>query len=256
MQAFTRNYDDNSTEAGFQFTFNCDHCHDGFKSSFIESTTYKKGRGLRTLTEGASVLGGLFGGALRDVGYASERAGSMMQQNFEQRSPAWQKEHQEAFEAAQNEGRQHFHRCNACSSYVCDACFNEDEGLCVGCAPRQEVYVAQARADAMKRNIDAAGQNATVWQGAIESKTTVCPVCGKPAGSGKFCNNCGASMELKTCPNCGAKNAQTVRFCNNCGANLTAPPAPAAPPPGTCPACGTQNAPGTRFCGNCGGQLS
>ena len=38
----------------------------------------------------------------------------------------------------------------------------------------------------MKRNIDEAGETATVWQGAIESKTTICPVCGKPAGTGKF----------------------------------------------------------------------
>ena len=253
MQAFTRNYEDNSTEAGYQFTFYCDHCRDGFKSSFIESTTYKKGRSLRTLTEGASVLGGLLGGAIGQLSNASERAGSLLQQNFEDRSPAWMKEHEEAFDAAQNEAQPHFHRCNGCSSYVCDACYNEDEGLCIGCAPRQEVYVAKAKADAMKRNIDAAGQDATVWQGNIESKTTVCPVCGKPAGSGKFCNNCGASMELRVCPNCGAKNALTVRFCNNCGASLSQP-APA--PSGACPACGTVNPPGTRFCGNCGGPLA
>ena len=47
LQSFTRNYEDNSTEAGFQFTFYCDLCEDGYKSSFIESETYKKGRGLR-----------------------------------------------------------------------------------------------------------------------------------------------------------------------------------------------------------------
>jgi len=252
MQAFTRNYEDNSTDAGFEFTFYCDHCRDGFKSSFIESTTYKRGRGLRGLAEGASILGNLVGGALGQVGYASERAGDILSERFEGKSPDWQKEHQNAFEVAQNEGRQHFHRCNSCSSYVCDACFNEDEGLCVGCAPRQEIYVAKARADAMKRNIDEAGQNATVWQGSVESKTTVCPNCGKPAGSGKFCNNCGASMELHTCPACGAKNALTVRFCNNCGTNLTAPP---AAPSGTCAGCGFNNPPGTKFCGNCGKPL-
>jgi len=124
--------------------------------------------------------------------------------------------------------------------------------MCVKCAPRQEVYVAQARAQAMKRNIDEAGQNATVWQGAIESKTTICNSCGKPAGTGKFCNNCGASMELKDCPACGAKNAQTVRFCNNCGTNLAQA---AAPPSGICSACGQNNAPGTRFCGGCGNKM-
>ena len=51
MKTFTknsggfRNYEDNSTDAGFQFTFYCDICSDGFKSSFIESTTYKNAKG-------------------------------------------------------------------------------------------------------------------------------------------------------------------------------------------------------------------
>jgi predicted amidophosphoribosyltransferase len=105
----------------------------------------------------------------------------------------------------------------------------------------------------MRRNIDEAGQTATVWQGAIESKTTICPACGKPAGSGKFCNNCGASMDLKVCPTCGAKNQQTVRFCNNCGANLAEAAAPAET--GKCPSCGQDNPPGTKFCGACGAQM-
>ncbi len=111
--------------------------------------------------------------------------------------------------------------------------------------------MAQMRAQAMKRNIDQAGASATVWQGKIESKTTICPQCGKPAGSGKFCNNCGASMDLKECPKCGAKNALTVRFCNNCGTNLSEP----AAVPGKCAACGEQNAPDTKFCGSCGNKL-
>ena len=112
--------------------------------------------------------------------------------------------------------------------------------------------MAQAHAKAMQRNIDDAGNAATVWQGAIESKTTVCPSCGKPAGSGKFCNNCGASMDLQECPKCGAKNALAVRFCNNCGTNLAQA---AAPPSGKCSACGFDNAPGTKFCGGCGNRL-
>jgi predicted amidophosphoribosyltransferase len=59
-------------------------------------------------------------------------------------------------------------------------------------------------------------------------------------------------MELKECPQCGAKNAQTVRFCNNCGANLQQV---AVPPSGTCAACGTDDPPGTKFCGGCGNKL-
>ncbi len=249
LQAFTRNYEDNSTEAGFQFTFYCDICNDGFKSSFIESSTYKKQKSSRLLGQGLNLAGNLFGGKLRDIGYLAERGTNILSERFEGQSPDWHKEHEQAFIAAQNEVKGLFFRCPGCNSYVCNSCHNEDEGLCVTCAPRQEVAVARAKADAMRRNIDEAGQSATVWKGEIESKTTICTVCGKPAGSGKFCNNCGASMELKECPKCGAKNAQTTKFCNNCGQNLLITES------GKCSSCGAENTPGTKFCGECGGKL-
>lgn len=252
LQAFTRNYQDNSTDAGFQFTFYCDICNDGYKSSFIESDTYKKKGFMRGIGQGASILGSLIGGRVSSLGYAGNEVSNVLSQRFEGQSPEWQKEHEKAFERCQNEAKQHFRRCPSCNKYVCDHCWNEDEGLCVSCAPRQEVLVAKTRADAMQRNISASGESATVWQGAIESKTTICPACGKPAGAGAFCNNCGASMALKVCPKCGAKNAQTVRFCNNCGQNLAQA---AAAPSGKCGACGFDNAPGTKFCGGCGNKL-
>jgi len=249
LSAFTRNYEDNSTEAGFQFTFYCDNCRDGYKSSFIQSETYKKGKGMRGIAQGASILGNLIGGRASSIGWTVGRGGDVLSERFTGQSPEWQKEHQKAFEWVQNEARQHFHRCHSCQKYVCDACLNEDEGLCVSCAPRQEIYVSKTRADAMRRNIDEAGQSAHVWQGKIESKTIVCPSCGKPAGSGRFCNNCGASMELAVCSQCGAKNALNVRFCNNCGTSMTAPVT------GKCSACGQDNPPGTKFCGECGTKL-
>ena len=252
LQAFTRNYQDDSADAGFQFTFFCDTCNDGFKSSFMQSSTYKKKGLLQGLGQGANILGSLVGGHARSVGYAGTHATDALSRRFDGKSPDWHKEHEKAFERCQNEVKPHFHRCPACTKYACDQCWNEDEGMCVKCAPRQEIYVAQARAQAMKRNIDDAGKSATVWQGKIESKTTICTACGKPAGAGKFCNNCGASMDLKECQKCGAKNAQTVRFCNNCGTNLQAAAAPAS---GKCGACGFDNAPGTKFCGGCGNKL-
>ncbi len=249
LQSFTRNYEDNSTEAGFQFTFYCDLCNDGVKSSFVESETYKKGQGLMRLTRGAGVLGSLLGGRMGDLGWSLERGGDILSERLSGMSPEWQKEHENAFEHAKNEAQRHFHRCHGCRQWVCDACFNEDEELCTDCAPRQEVSVAKARAAAMQRNIDEKAETETVWSGKLESKTVVCPVCGKPAGNGKFCSNCGASMELAVCPVCGAKNAQGVRFCSQCGASMTAPAA------GKCPACGTENPPGTKFCGGCGTRL-
>jgi hypothetical protein len=256
LKSFTRNYSDNSTDAGFEFTFLCDVCSDGYRSSFIASETFKKKKNTKLLGSVASIGGSLVGGVAGRVGHAGSQAGNVASQQFEGKSPEWHKEHENAFEKAQNESQRHFHRCPGCNSYACDQCWNEDATLCTKCAPRQEVAVAQAHASAMKRNIDDAGSKATVWQGKIESKTTMCPSCGKPAGAGKFCNNCGGSMDQKECPKCGAKNATAVRFCNNCGENLTAPPpAPPAPPSGKCSACGMDNSPGTKFCGGCGNKL-
>ncbi|MEL7608074.1 MAG: zinc ribbon domain-containing protein [Bacillota bacterium] len=249
LKSFTRNYQDNSTDAGFQFTFYCDLCEDGYKSSFVESETYKKGKGLRGLAQGASILGSLLGGAASSIGHSIGRGGDVLSERFEGMSPEWQKEHELAFERAQNEAQQHFHRCHGCRKWVCDSCYNEDEGLCTDCAPRQEISVARARAQAVKRNIDEMADTATVWSGKLESKTTVCPNCGKPAGTGKFCNNCGASLALNVCPSCGKENAQGVRFCNHCGSPMNAPKEL------KCPSCGAALAPGIKFCGECGAKV-
>ncbi len=249
LHSFARNYEDNSTEAGFQYTFYCDLCQDGFKSSFIESETCKKGRGLRGLAQGIGAIGSLLGGRLGDIGYSLERGSSVLSERFTDMSPEWQKEHEKAFERAKNEAQHHFHRCHGCHNWVCDACYNEDEMLCTDCAPRQEVAVSKGRAEAMRRNIEEAAESAVVWHGKLESKTVVCPACGKPAGAGKFCNNCGGSLELKTCPQCGKTNAQGIRFCNHCGGSLTAPVT------NKCPGCGEVIMPGGKFCGGCGHKL-
>lgn len=220
MTAFTRNYEDNSTEAGFQFTFYCDICNDGYKTSFIESETQKKNSKLRGLGQGVWAVSNLLGGKLSNVGWAVERGTDVLSERFNGMSAQWQKEHEQAFIRAQNEAQQHFHRCHGCRRWVCDADFNEEEGMCVECAPRQNIAVAKAKAQAMQNNLDDAANTQTVWSGKLESKTTVCPECGKPAGSGKFCNNCGANLQQRKCNNCGALLADGVRFCGECGFKL------------------------------------
>lgn len=220
MTAFTRNYEDNSTEAGFQFTFYCDVCNDGYKTSFVESETYKKNRGLRGLGQSVWAVSSLLGGRLSGVGWAVERSTDVLSERFNGMSPQWQKEHEQAFNRAQNEAQQHFNRCHGCHRWVCSSCFNEDEGMCTDCAPRQNIAVVKAKAQAMQRNLDEAAQEQTVWSGKLESKTIVCPVCDKPAGTGKFCQNCGASLQVQTCSNCGAEIAQGMRFCGECGKKL------------------------------------
>ncbi len=220
MTAFTRNYEDNSTEAGFQFTFYCDVCNDGYKTSFVESETYRKNRGLRGLGQGVWAVSNLLGGTLSNVGWAVERGTDVLSERFNGMSPEWQKEHEQAFIRAQNEAQQHFSRCHGCHRWVCDSCFNEEEALCTDCAPRQNTAVARAKAQAMQRNLDEAAAEQTVWSGKLQSQIITCPTCGKPSNPGKFCNNCGASLQAKKCPACGASIANGVRFCGECGAKV------------------------------------
>ena len=42
LKPFTKDYEDNSSEAGFQFTFYCDLCHHAYRTTFIESVIFKK----------------------------------------------------------------------------------------------------------------------------------------------------------------------------------------------------------------------
>ena len=218
LMGFTDNFADNSTEAGFQFTFYCDICREGYKTRFAESKTYKKGRFFKFLGGTASAVAQVTG--KYNVGYGVERGTDAISERFRGMSPAWHKEHEEAFESAQNEAKEHFHRCSKCTKWVCENDWNEQVGLCVQCAPRVGIEVAAARAQKAVQDIQEKAAQTQVFTGEIETKQTICPKCGKPAGEGKFCNNCGAPLNLIKCPKCGAKNPAGTRFCGECGTKL------------------------------------
>lgn len=247
LHSFTRNHSDLSTEAGFQFEYYCDCCGNGFKSTFIPSTTYNSNKATQKLGRGASLLGGLFGGKLNDIGWAVERGADAIGNNLDDRSPQWRHEQEEAFDAAQEEVKGFFKKCPSCNKWVCGDCWNEDEGLCIDCAPRESAYVAKMRNQAMRNNIDQEAESAVVWHGKLETRTTVCPSCGKPAGQGKFCNYCGSPLGLNKCPNCGADVPLGLKFCGECGSPVSANK--------KCPNCGADNPPGMKFCGECGTKL-
>jgi hypothetical protein len=219
LKPFTSNYEDNSTEAGFQFTFFCDACREGYKTEFTEAKSYKKGRFFKG-------LGGIVGtaaqmsGRLGNLGYGIQRGSDVIGERFHGMSPEWHKEHESVFALAQNEAMGHFHRCPRCKKYVCDNDWNEEAGLCVVEAPRESTEVAAARADKMVEDIKAKAAQTQVFTGKIEQRQTMCPQCGKPAGEGKFCNNCGAPLTLTKCPQCGASLNAGARFCGECGAKM------------------------------------
>jgi len=215
---FTSNYADNSTEAGFQFTFFCENCSEGYKTRFIESKTYGKRKFFKGLGDLIGTVADLAGKG--GLGGTLERGADAISEKFNGMSPEWHKEHEAAFELAQNEAMGHFKRCPKCSKWYCETCWNEQEGLCVVDAPRVNVEVAAARSKKMAEDIQTAAAGTQVFSGKIESKQTICARCGKPAGDGKFCGNCGASMEMPKCPACGKPSQQGARFCGECGAKL------------------------------------
>jgi hypothetical protein len=197
---FTSNYSDLSDENGYQFEFRCDVCGSGYRSEFIRSQVGTAG----TILQGASgLIGGLWGASpvastARDVVDRGAR--------------------DEALKKASNEIMQLFQRCPRCSKWVDETCWNDQRNLCVGCAPklatemeaeRQAVEIDQMR-DAMRTK--------AIFSGDTSARQTVCPSCGRPAGSEKFCANCGTPLGTPHCTQCGAELATGARFCGNCGA--------------------------------------
>jgi hypothetical protein len=217
LTAFNDNYDDLSTDAGFQFTFKCDACGEGYKTSFTESKTYKKSRFFHNLGNIAGSAASMIGQS--GLGNAVNRGSSVMSEKFQGMSPEWHKEHEMAFASAQNEAKVHFHRCPKCKQLVCDNDWNEESSLCVGCAPRESVEVAAARASKMAQDIQAKAATTQVFKGEINARQALCPKCGKPAGEGKFCSNCGESLGMRKCSRCGAGNSSGT-FCSECGNKL------------------------------------
>ena len=220
LTAFTSNFEDNSTDAGFQFTFFCDICREGYKTEFTESKSYKKGRFLKGLGGVASAATQMTG-RFSNVGYGLQQGSNVLTDKFQGMTPEWHKEHESVFALAQNEAMGHFHRCPRCKKYVCDNDWNEEAGLCVTDAPRESTEVAAARAEKMVADIKAKAETTEVFTGKIEQRQTLCPKCGKPSGEGKFCNNCGAPLALSKCPQCGASINAGARFCGECGAKIT-----------------------------------
>jgi membrane protease subunit (stomatin/prohibitin family) len=209
---------DNSTDlsqqsgprAGFQFDFRCEHCGDTWRSDFV---AFKQGQASEWLGRASGFLGGALGGVSDVVGEAS--------------AATWGSAHDKAFQQAIEAAKDHFHRCPRCTNYVCDQCWNEAAGLCVGCAPSAEVEIEAAKASGM---VYAAGEKAAlegIQQGkkmdVKRDRQLVCPQCGAPNNGAKFCPECGAKLsDKKFCTECGGEIPAGAKFCPDCGAQAAA----------------------------------
>jgi hypothetical protein len=201
---FTNNYQDLSSQRGFQFKFFCEKCGNGYLSTFQGS---KLGTAAAAANAAASLLGGLFGRAAQ----TAESLQAMVA------GP----QHDAALNAAVKEISPLFKQCTRCGNWVCEpVCWNRKAGLCETCAPDLDEEIAAAQATAARdqvqekaRSVDYVGQRDLAQVAAVN-----CPKCGAKTQGGKFCPECGAPLAPKRkCAHCGAEADGTPKFCPECG---------------------------------------
>ncbi|TVT42935.1 zinc ribbon domain-containing protein [Hymenobacter setariae] len=207
---FVANYDDLSTDKGYQFKFHCDKCRNGYMSRYQTSTIGMAGSLL-------NAAGSIFGGFFNEAGNAA----------YQMQRAVGGKAHDEALAVAVQEGKQHFKQCTRCGQWVCpEVCWNHQAGLCESCAPdeQEELSAQQARATSEQIYTKTRAQDYTqnidfLNRGGISQ----CANCHSKLSPGqKFCSSCGtaaasASAAGKFCSGCGSSIKADQRFCNECG---------------------------------------
>jgi hypothetical protein len=201
---FVQNYDDLSTDQGYQFRFHCNRCGNGYQSSFVANKLGMAGGFLRA-------AGGLFGGMLGNAGNSA----------YEVQRAVGGTAHDGALQAAVQEIKPLFIQCHRCGTWVCEKiCFNPDKGLCKQCAPVLTEELASAQANIARDQIFVKAQ-AVDQTGGLDAGAQIgvrCWSCGAETPGGKFCPECGVSLHPKTeCAGCHAKLAPGAKFCAECG---------------------------------------
>ncbi len=224
---FVNNYQDLSTDKGYQFKFNCDKCGNGYMSQYQPSYIGAAGSVLRA-------AGSIFGGWASSAGHSA----------YEMQRAVGGKAHDSALQTAVQEGKQHFHQCSRCGKWVCpEACWNDKANQCETCAPRfdEELASAQAQAKAyalknqmqdaaMKYNyaseVDMSPESQTASSQYVKPSgpdVIACFACSYPMSpNAKFCPECGVQSEnvKPKCPKCWAEMDVTTKFCQECGTGV------------------------------------
>ncbi len=209
---FTDNYEDRSTDRGFQFEFYCERCGTGYRTRF-------KPFALGAVSQALDLAGNLFGGVLDDAAEVGERA----------RSARWETAHDEAFLEAAQQVRDEFIQCPKCTAWVCRGkCWNAGRGLCKECAPELAVEMAAAQANktadmawerAQVAQSDRALLQSDVWEEEVRASCPQCRAALPPQA--RFCPECGQKITAGSrCTACGARAPAGAKFCPECGAGL------------------------------------
>jgi hypothetical protein len=204
MIQFVENYDDLSTDKGFQFKFHCDKCGNGYMSGFQPSVIGTAGSLLRA-------AGDLFGGVFGSAGNSA----------YEIQRAVGGQAHDSALRAAIDEVKPNFTQCVRCGKWACnEVCWNAKRGLCASCAPKTEVEIAAAQSDAQVQQIreKVFAKDQTKDLDLDTEMVARCPKCKAQTSGAKFCPECGASLAPRdACAKCGAKLAAGAKFCPECG---------------------------------------
>jgi hypothetical protein len=257
---FVQNYQDLSTDRGYQFKFHCDKCGNGYMTAFQASVIGTAGSLLRA-------AGSIFGGWASSAGNSA----------YEVQRAVGGGAHDDALREAVEEARPHFHQCPRCARWVCHhPCWNGQAALCTGCAPEFQSEVAaahaEAKAQAARQQLQERAQQTDYVEGISMAPNAVYaaprthgyapnpalgqppqppafaapqpgrglpeapPQAASPAASGAPCTGCGSALKgSKFCPDCGT---------------------PARPAIVACPACGQRPERPTKFCADCGAKIS
>jgi hypothetical protein len=201
---FVENYDDLSTDQGFQFRFHCDRCGNGYQSTFVANKLGMAGGFLRA-------AGGFLGGALGNAGNSA----------YEIQRAVGGQAHDGALRNAVQEIKPLFNQCRRCGKWACKTiCWNEDKGLCKECAPvlAEEMASAQARAGRDQITEKAYASDQTLGLDVTMQTSAQCPSCGAASTGSKFCSECGTPLAKKdTCSACSTTIPAGSKFCPECG---------------------------------------
>jgi hypothetical protein len=208
---FTGNYQDLSTDRGYQFKFFCEKCGNGYMSTFNAS---KLGMAASAAQVAGSLFGGLFGKAA-DTAYEIQRAVG---------GPA----HDAALREAVAEIRPMFKQCTRCGQWVCGpVCFNQKAQLCETCAPDTDEEIAAAQAAAAREQAFEKAREVNWMKGRDLSEVkgargATCGACGAKVGSAKFCPECGTPTvpAKRQCGSCSVEIEGSPKFCPECGAKF------------------------------------
>lgn len=211
---FSNNFQDLSqgsgVNAGFQFEFYCERCHNAYRTEF---ESYRAGQAAGWIGRASGLLGGV-------LGQADNAVDGLAQQG-------WAKARDEKFRDAVVDAKQHFNRCSRCFQYVCDTCFNKAKGLCFNCAPDVQVEIEASRnqgeLQAASEAAMAEGMKRAGARDVTRDQQLVCPSCGAEAHGAKFCPECGERLAVTVkCEGCGTESPAGTKFCPECGSKLPA----------------------------------